>query len=457
MKMNLVKYISILIVLLIVAAISQPIAAQFSISSNQRYLLKDNKPFFWLGDTGWELFHRLNREEADRYLKRRSEQGFTVIQAVVLAEMDGLHKGNAYGEIPLMNDDPAKPNEKYFEHVDYIIDKAASYNLNIGLLPTWGDKIFKDRWGAGPEIFNEQNAAIYAGWLATRYKSKTNIVWIVGGDRNPRNDSDIAIWRSMGNAIKKATSGKAIISYHPQPNESGSAQWFHKEKWLDFNMFQTGHCRNTPVYDRIQTVYTMQPVKPVMDAEPIYEDHPVCFNVKDLGTSSAYDVRKAAYLDLFSGAFGHTYGCHDIWQMYSSKNEPVNGPHFFWPEAMELPGANQMKYVRKVIESHAVLDRIPDQSLIKENNYPAAERIQATRGNDYLFVYTAAGKPFTLILEKIKGEKLQCYWFNPRDGKTTGIDIIDNKGTKNFTSPSSGYGQDWILIVDDAAKQYPQL
>src|SRR5437870_5689099 len=97
--------------------------AQFSISTNHRYLLKDGKPFFWLGDTGWELFHRLTREEADEYLKRRAEQGFTMIQAVVLAEFDGLHTPNAYGDTPLINDDPAKPNEAYFKHVDYIIDK----------------------------------------------------------------------------------------------------------------------------------------------------------------------------------------------------------------------------------------------------------------------------------------------------------------------------------------------
>lgn len=456
MKLNFIKSGCILI-LLIIAQGMQTVAAQFSISSNQRYLLKDGKSFFWLGDTGWELFHRLDREEADRYLKRRSEQGFTVIQAVVLAEMDGLHTPNAYGHTPLLNDDPAKPNEKYFEHVDYIIDKAASYNINIGLLPAWGDKIFKDRWGKGPEIFNEQNAATYASWLAKRYGNKTNIIWILGGDRNPRNDSDIAIWRSMGTALKKTTDGKAIISYHPQPNEKGSAQWFHEDKWLDFNMFQTGHCRDAAVYDKIQTVYKMQPVKPVMDAEPIYEDHPVCFNVKDLGTSSAYDIRKAAYLDLFAGAFGHTYGCHDIWQMYSSKNEPVNGPHLFWPEAMELPGANQMIHVRKLIESHPVLDRVPDQSLITESNYASAERIQATRGNDYLFIYTAAGKSFTVTLGKIKGNKLQVYWYNPRDGKTTAAETIDNKGTKSLTPPSSGYGQDWVLVMDDAAQKYPKL
>ena len=112
--------------------------------------------------------------------------------------------------------------------------------------------------------------------------------------------------------------------------------------------------------------------------------------------------------------------------------------------------------VRRLMESHPLLDRVPDQSLIKENNYSAAERIQATRGTDYLFVYTAAGKSFTIFLDKIKGARLQSYWVNPRDGKTTGLEIIDNKGARNFKPPSSGYGQDWVLVVDDAAKKYPK-
>ena len=443
-----------LLVLLLSATVN--CFAQFTISGNHHFLLKDGKSFFWLGDTGWELFHRLDREEADYYLKRRSEQGFTVIQAVVLAEMDGLHTPNAYGETPLINDDPTQPNEKYFEHVDYIIDKAASYNINIGLLPTWGDKVFKNTWGTGPEIFNGQNAAVYAAWLASRYKNKTNIIWILGGDRNPRNEKDIAIWRAMGTAILKATDGKAVISYHCQPNMDGSAEWFRNETWFSFNMFQNGHCRDGAIYDKIQTSYNTKPLKPVIDAEPIYEDHPVCFNANDLGTSSAYDVRKYAYLDLFSGAFGHTYGCHDIWQMYSTKHEPVNGPHIYWQKALELPGAMQMGYVKKLMESHPLTDRVPDQSLVKENNYTAAERIQATRGRDYLFVYTAAGKPFTVLLGKIKGAQLHAYWFDPRNGKTTDIGIIQNTGSKKFIAPSMGYGQDWVLVLDDAEKKYPK-
>jgi hypothetical protein len=184
-----------------------------------------------------------------------------------------------------------------------------------------------------------------------------------------------------------------------------------------------------------------------MDGEPIYEDHPVCFNAKDLGTSNAYDVRKAAYLNLFAGAFGHTYGCHDIWQMYSPDREAVNGPHVYWQEAMDLPGANQMSHVKKLMMSYDQAERVPDQSVIVENNFPAAERIQATRGKDYIMVYSAAGRPFTVKADKLKGTATKAYWFNPRTGSSEDAESADSKQGKKFTPPSSGYGQDWVLVL----------
>ncbi|HYX10110.1 MAG TPA: DUF4038 domain-containing protein, partial [Bacteroidales bacterium] len=69
------------------------------VSDNQKYIVtQNNKPFFWLGGTAWELIHRLNKDEIDLYLTDRAKKGFTVIQTVVLAELDGLNTPNAYGE-----------------------------------------------------------------------------------------------------------------------------------------------------------------------------------------------------------------------------------------------------------------------------------------------------------------------------------------------------------------------
>ncbi|MCB0841572.1 MAG: DUF4038 domain-containing protein, partial [Bacteroidetes bacterium] len=130
---------------------------RLKVSENGRFLSKeDGTPFFYLGDTAWELFHRLNREEATEYLRNRAEKGFTVIQAVVLAEIGGLYIPNPYGHLPLENLDPTRPIEAYFEHVDFIVDQAERLGLYIGMLPTWGDKVNK-KWGAGPEIFNPEN------------------------------------------------------------------------------------------------------------------------------------------------------------------------------------------------------------------------------------------------------------------------------------------------------------
>jgi len=429
--------------------------AQISVSDNHRYLLRNGQPFFWLGDTAWELFHRLNRAQASQYLQHRAAQGFTVIQAVILAEFDGLHTPNANGDLPLLQDDPTQPNEAYFKHVDYIIDKADSLNLVIGLLPTWGDKVWKASWGKGPEIFTPQNAKVYGRWLGQRYRNRKNIVWILGGDRIPQNEQQLNIWRQMAAGIQEGLgrAQQAVITFHTQPNALGSATWFHKDAWLSFNMFQNGHCRNTPVYNKIQAAYNLLPAKPVLDGEPIYEDHPVCFNAKDLGTSSAYDVRQYAYLDLFAGAFGHTYGCHDIWQFYSPEREAVNNPHVPWQQAMDLPGAMQMKYLRRLMEANPITERIPDQSLIVENNLNPAIRIQATRGSDYLYVYTAAGQPFTVVLGKISGRRLQGGWYNPRNGEFKRIEQLENQGQQRFTPPGTGYGQDWVFVLQNAARK----
>src|SRR5450759_5660232 len=157
---------------------------KLKISENRRFLIfEDGTPFFYLGDTGWELFHRLNKDDAEKYLENRRAKGFTVIQAVALAEFDGLNTPNAEGNKPLINNNPLTPNEKYFEHVDWVIKAAAEKGLYIGLLPTWGDK-WNKKWGIGPKIFNPENAKAYGKFLGQRYKTYPNIIWILGGDRH---------------------------------------------------------------------------------------------------------------------------------------------------------------------------------------------------------------------------------------------------------------------------------
>jgi Protein of unknown function (DUF4038)/Putative collagen-binding domain of a collagenase len=430
---------------------------RLKVSDNQRYLVhEDGTPFYWLGDTAWELFHRLTREEAERYLRTRADQGFTVIQAVALAELNGLRDPNPYFEVPLENMDPMRPRDAYFQHVDWIVDKAAELGLYIALLPTWGDKLYKESWGQGPEVFNTENARFFGTWMGKRYRNKTNLIWVLMGDRNPRGAADVAVWDAMAEGITAGVGNEAqvLMTAHPQPNDlldGGSGKWFHQRNWFDFNMFQTGHCRENPIYDPIAVAYNRLPVKPTLDGESLYEDHPVCFNRQELGLSSAYDVRIGAYWAVFAGAFGNTYGCHDVWQFYTHKRDPINGAGLPWPEALQLPGAQQMQFLRRLVESRPMLERVPDQSLVQESTN-VYDRVMATRGKAYALFYSTKGNPFTVNMGKISGKQVSASWFDPRNGQSTTIGVFDNSGERRFAPPGSGYGQDWVLVLEDAAK-----
>jgi hypothetical protein len=429
------------------------------VSENHRFLVTEKgKPFFWLGDTAWELLHRLNREEVIRYLDSRRKQGFTVVQTVGLAEIEGLGDPNALGASALVDGDPSRPavtpgsdpkdaaQYDYWDHVDYAVDQAALRGIYIALLPTWG------RWVNGPgEVFTPENARTYGEFLGKRYGPK-NVIWVLGGDRNPDEPRVQAIWRAMAEGIQRGAGGPnaVLMTFHPTGSATSST-WFHDDPWLDLNMQQNGHCTDTDVWNRIGRDYARTPVKPVLDGEPLYEDHPICFDAKERGYSDAYEVRKFAYWDVFAGACGHTYGNHSIWQMHApSHGGGINGPLNYWYEAIDHPGSKQMQFVRKLIESRPMLRRVPDQALLASDAGTEGEHVQATRASDgsYAFVYLPLGRPVKVHMSRISGKEASASWYDPRTGVTKRIGSYQATGEREFTPPSMGRGHDWVLVLD---------
>jgi hypothetical protein len=422
------------------------------VSDNGRWLVyADGTPFFYLADTAWELFHRLKREEAEAYLEKRAAQGFTVIQAVVLAEYDGLKTPNPYGHVPLQGTDPTKPVEPYFQHVDYIVDRAARLGLTIGMLPTWGDK-WNRKWGVGPEVFTPQNAAAFGAFLGRRYKDKP-IIWILGGDRNPENEQHLAVIRAMAVGLKKGDAGNHLMTYHPQGG-SNSSRWFHQDGWLSFNMFQSGHGkRDFPNDELTMANYRLMPVKPTLDGEPRYEDHPINWKPAN-GWFDEADVRQAAYWSLLAGACGHTYGNHDIWQFFQPGRKPISSARTPWQQAIDQPGAWQMGHVRRLFESRPYPKLVPDQSVFVGDAGRGAEHARAARAEDgsFLLAYLPTGKPMTLRMNVLGGAKVQAWWFDPRRGEAIAVGEYGNTGTVLFTPPREPRrGNDWVLVLDDVA------
>jgi hypothetical protein len=252
------------------------------ISDNHRFLVRDDgTPFFYLGDTAWALFQRLDRAEADRYLEVREAKGFTVIQITALSEFDGLRVPNPYGDLPLHDGDPLRPQHGYFD---------------------------------------------------------------------------------------------------------------------------------------------------------------------------AYDARKAAYWALFAGAHGHTYGANGVFQ-FSKSGEPDRfRSRRPWNDALALPGATQMGYARRLIESRPFLERIPDPSLLSSAPRLGTDHIRATRGNDrsYAFVYSASGKPFSVDLRKLSGQTIRAAWFDPRQGTSETFGSFPTSQVREFSPPTQGRDNDWVLVLDEA-------
>lgn len=416
------------------------------VANDHRHIVTtDGKPFFYLADTAWELFHRLNREDAEAYLKKRAQQGFNVIHAVVLAEYD-LSIPNAYGELALEDFDPLRPREAYFAHVDFIVNKAESLGLYVGMLPTWGDK-WNKKWGKGPEIFNPQNAERYGEWLARRYKDKP-IVWILGGDRPVETDAHRKIIRAMAGGLQRGDSGRGLISYHPSGG-SNSSQYWPDEPWLDFHMFQSGHAAKAiHNFEFNSRNLTLKSLKPTLDGEPCYEDHPVRGLWREGSQDKPklwfddYDVRRAAWWSVLSGACGHVYGNHNIWQMLSDKREPVFFARTPWTKAIDHPGALQMGVMRRLVEQWDWQKLRPDRQFVL--NSDGWQMAAVSVDKDFAIVYSPTLNGIAPDLSSMQAGETEFEAYDPRTGeKITGLSFQDGVVLAAPAQPC----RDWVLAI----------
>ncbi len=451
----------ILLILLTIASAAMAGVPRLQVSENGRFLVTaEQEPFFYLGDTAWQMLYRMDRGEIDVYLRDRAEKRFTVVQCVILGELDGLETPNREGHLPLRELDPARPNEAFFELVDYTVTRAAELGLYVALLPTWGSHVedkphplFKNY-----HPFNEQNARAYGAFVGRRYRDRTNVIWMLGGDRNPTGHE--AIWNAMAAGIR-AHDAEALMTYHCQGYASAARYW-RDAAWLDFNLIQSGHARfSTRNWQMIEREHGTPPTRPVFDAEPGYEDHPAAFDPANPRFTD-YDVRKAAYWAVFAGAFGHTYGHHSVWQTYRpGRDTPILEPSMGWREALGAPGALQMQHLRALMESRPFLTRIPDQSLVKDVGTDT-DHLRVTRDGTKgekdattILVYLPIMREVGIDTSVIAGERLRSWWFDPRTGAARLIGESPNIG--NYERPkeqrirSGEGGPDWVLVIDDAA------
>jgi hypothetical protein len=407
-------------------------------------------PFFWLGDTAWDLFARLTKDEAVRYLDDRTKKRYTVIQAHLLPWT--ADNTSTDGHKAFENGDFDKSNEAYWQHVDFVVREATKRGLYLAVLPAWGRTYIEPAPdGKTPVLHSDSlKAHRYGQFLGERYRAYTNIIWMLGGDRKPTRTT---IYRHLANGLTDTYADgnpdQILITFHPpggtyRPPATSSGEFYHNEAWLDFNMIQSGHALDNASYERISEDYARRPAKPTLDAEPCYEGHPVKHDYIN-GLFGAWDVRRRGYWSLMAGACGFTYGGNGIWQM-DKPGQIKDQKHFkdFWYDALNYEGGNQMQHLRKLAETYRWHTWIPDSTLLSVPVGRVNDRIQSVRATDgRLFLhYTTNGRPISL--KPLPKGRWTYSWFDPRTGVTSSQKRVESI---QFTPPTSGVGADWVLLL----------
>jgi hypothetical protein len=421
------------------------------ISPNGRYFVDpEGKPFFYLGDTAWLLFQRLNHEEVDEYLKDRAGKGFTVIQAYVLRGLGARHPDGAtslIGATPLIGRDPSHPNEAFFRNVDYVVNRANELGLVMALVVTksWHDNKHPER------VFDVTNAYTFGKFLAQRYKDNA-VLWYIGGDSVPGSDREV--WVAMAKGLKDGSSGSQLVSYHGSGHTSSST-WFHNDDWLDFNSIQSGHGWAAKTYAFVSQDYGLSPPKPTVDMEPPYENHPTGPTTPRI---DSHQVRKGAYWAMLAGAAGHGYGALDLFHLYKEGDGPFPRNGFQpWRTAIAYEGSRQVGFLRRLFELRPWYQLVPDQSVIASGQEEGEDHVQAARAKDggFLIAYLPHGHSVGIHMDRIAGKNVQARWYDPRTGTWREIGEYGNTGVRQFVAPSQGDQNDWVLVLDDAEKNYP--
>jgi hypothetical protein len=319
--------------------------------------------------------------------------------------------------------------------------------------------------GDGPQIFTPENARAYGGFVGARYRD-AQVIWIMGGDRDISRPPFLETIREMALGVKEGDGGRHLMSFHP-PGRHSSSEFVHDEGWLDFHMWQTGH--SNPELDTsvlIAQDRALTPTRPVLDGEPCYENIPLMgggWNPTGMRFTAA-DARRRAWRGVLGGACGHTYGCNEIWMMHKHGDEQFVGANMDWKRALHLPGANQMRHLRALIESRSFAELEPISGIVQtlDANVYADSNLQkrvrwtpwpeegaeitrptAAVGHEYMFVYLPVGSPAKYDFSRL-GEQVELWWYDPRHG-TCAAGGITPAVTDWIDPPATG--EDWVLIA----------
>ena len=413
-----------------------------TVSENHRYLVDQNHvPYLLQGEAAWSLIVVPSDQEVEQYLKNRRDKGFNAV-LVELIEHRYSKKPplNAAGDPPFTTPgDFSTPNEKYFAHADWVIRKAGEYGSQVLLTPIYLGYVGTDEgWIEELVKLKPEKCLEYGRYLGKRYKDFDNIIWVMGGDRNPKDVIEKVDLIALG--IREFDK-RHLFTAHGN-SEPSTPEQFGGGGWLDINSSYS--CET--VHERLFKDYNHQPVLPTFLIESCYEgEH----------NSSEVQIRRQAYWAVLCGGFGHVFGNNPLWHFEGPSLYPFEGT---WQQAMDLPGSQSMMRWGKLFRSRHWFDLLPDQKHevviaglgeFLGNDYLAAGR---TLDGSTVIAYMPTKRTIKVDMSKVSGAQAVAWWFDPSSGRVTEAGAFPTTGILEFTPPAEG---DWVLVLDNASQKLP--
>ncbi|MFB3923236.1 MAG: glycoside hydrolase family 140 protein [Terriglobia bacterium] len=411
-----------------------PLRFPLTIAPNRRTLVDQNQlPVLIQGDAAWSLIVGLNASEVERYLRDRQQKGFNTLMVNLIEHKFCKNPPkNAAGEVPFTTPgDFTTPNQKYFAYADWVIKKAGEYGIQVLLAPIYlgykgtDEGFYAEALANGPEKCRE-----YGRYLGRRYKDFDNIIWLMGGDRNP--EKALEAVNSVASGIRELDK-RHLFTAHVAP-ESSPVDEFATSGWVDFNVTYT----YAIVHRKLLADYNRTPTLPFFLIESTYEgEH----------NSTEAQIRRQAYWAVLCGGVGHIMGNRPIWLF-----DPG------WETALNLPGSVGMRHWGKLFRSRRWFGLIPDQKHevvtgglgeFRGLDFLAAAR---TPDGSTVIAYMPTPRPITVDLSKVSGSQAIVWWFDPRTGKASLLGRFPTSGRRDLAPPGNG---DWVLVVDDGSLSLP--
>ncbi len=443
---NITKYITIK---------KLPRVKELHLSKDKKYLICDNKPFFWLSDTWWMgLSGRLDFKDFKYLANVRLEQGFNTIQLVagLFPDMDSFDKRGENAKGYVWQDDFKDINYNFFNEAERKIEYLYSLGFHIAIVGAWGyylekmglDKIKKHwryivaRWGVYASVYIGAGEANMPYYLSQNRIKDTKIL----------KDG----WSEVLRYLKRIDSYNRLVTLHPI---ECSLDEITDSSLIDINLLQASH--NS--YDSINKGKEL--LKRCSNKKLTIMDE---INYEGIFRDNHDSVQRLSFWSaILGGSKGFGYGANGIWQV-NQKDAPFGASpsgaswgDIAYLDAINFKGAKDIAKSKEFLEDFEWWE-LKGADILRPNSNSPKSPICATINNSIYLVYLYEpiapwDRGYSLV-NLDKKYSFEYYFYSPNTHLKSETKTITTNSSGELKIPTPPSLDDYIFVLVKKDKIY---